>query len=88
MKTIYIVSILILVSVLFLVIGIKIYKITNNKFKDNVVPIIGILKGELNEIDNSLKKKDLAITWKNDLLKRRLEVVSELNLFYGKDVYK
>lgn len=87
MKSIYFILILILVCSLFFLIGYKTQKIVNDRFKDNVIPIVGILKSELNEINIVLTQDDLPINWKNDLLERRQELIDELNLFYGKVVY-
>ena len=88
MKPIFLVIILILVSVLFFAVGYKLYYSESDRFQDNIVPIVGILKDELIEIDNQLKTTDLPLNWSRDLLLRRSEVVSELNLFYGRSVYK
>lgn len=84
---------LVLVSILAFYLGRKLYKVTHDGFvRDNVSVIIFLMRAELKSIDHILKnssdpKTDQEKKIKQMLLQRRSEIINDLNLFYGNNIF-
>ncbi len=77
---------LILFILLFLLLGLLLYKVKPRDFTDNTKFILNILFDELNNIYYNLRNKKISEFEKQSLLKRKDEIFKILEQFFGKNL--